>query len=403
MSFYEFIQSETSWQAFLEKEEIKEFKDHRLIKAIKRILKYKSYEKFTTDYLNNFKLPKKIKLGKLNSSKKRIVYVYPSLYRTILKLTSNYMLQYYNNTFCINSLAYTEGKSVKTAFSLLKKYKITKDDIVYKADFTDYFNTIDINLLEGKLKVFLKDNIELFNFIMRLLKEERVIIKNKEVIEKVKGVMAGSPIAGILANIYMHDVDTLMLKNNYKYIRYADDVLIVGEEAFNFFTSEIAKLKVDLNPKKTSIVNIETGITFLGFFYKDKIIDISDDARKKMKSRMKRRAKWYRVWMIRRGVNKESALRDYIVKINYKLFSDTDDSINWSRWYLPNINVIKTIKYLDNYFVDCIRYLDSGTWKKGKHFYRLKYKDIKALGFKSLVNEYYKLRKPKETVVYIEG
>jgi len=58
---------------------------------------------------------------------------------------------------------------------------------------------------------------------------------------------------------------------------------------------------------------------------------------------------------------------------------------------MPNINTIKSIGYLDSYFISCIRYLDSGTWHRGKHYYRLSYKDIKRLGFKSLVEEYYRI------------
>jgi hypothetical protein len=188
----------------------------------------------------------------------------------------------------------------------------------------------------------------------------------------------------------MDDIDKQMLTKGYKYIRYADDTLIVGEEALEYFKSQIKLLDIKLNPKKEEIMNIRDGIDFLGFTFKRGTIDISEKAKDKMKSRLKRRAKWYRQWMLKRNVKKEVAIRDYIKKINYKLFSDQDDSINWSRWYLPNINTKKTLKYLDNYFVDCIRYLDSGTWTKGKSFYRLSYKDIKKLGFRSLVNEYYK-------------
>jgi hypothetical protein len=220
--------------------------------------------------------------------------------------------------------------------------------------------------------------------------------RNKEVIEDYhKGVMAGSPIAGILANVYMDDVDKAMKHNKYRYIRYADDTLVVGKEGFDFFNKQIEKLNVILNPTKTEVMTIKDGITFLGFTYKGKTIDISSKALAKMKSRLKRRAKWYRQWMLRRRVAKEVTLKDYIKKLNNKFYSDQDDSVNWSRWYLPNINVTKSIEFLDSYFIDCIRYLDSGTWHKGKKFYRLSYDDIKALGYRSLVNEYYKIKRGK--------
>ena len=393
MTFYEFIQLRETWENLLEKEESKEFPEHRVIKQIKSVLTHQKYTDFTERYLANFAIPKKTLLSKYNSSKKRTVYVYPGIYRLILKAMASFLLQNYNEKFCRNSIAYTEGRSVKSAFILLNQYKIKESDTVYKTDFSDYFNSIDIDLLDEKLKVFLTANNELYEFIMRLLREPRVLYRKQEELVLQKGVMAGSPIAGILANIFMHDVDMLMYRHGHRYIRYADDVLIVGTDAFNYFKEQIAKLNVTLNPKKTQILNIKTGITFLGFHHVGKITDISPEAKDKMKSRFKRRARWYRQWMLRRNVKKEIALRDYIKKLNLKLYSDQEDSINWAKWYLPNINTVDSIKYLDEYLVSCIRYLDSGTWTRGKAFYRLSYKDIKELGFRSLVNEYYKLKK----------
>lgn len=393
MSFYESLQSELSWRLFLQREASREFNDYELVQQIGKILDEKSYEQFTENFLYSYELPRKVSLSEYNTSKKRIVYVYPELHRLVLKFTSFYMLKRYNNIFSPNSLAYTEGKSVKSAFNILKKYKISNKDTIYKVDFSDYFNSINIDLLEPKLNYFLSGDPELFAFIMSLLREKKVRLNKKIIEEDKKGVMAGSPIAGILANIFMHDVDKSMLKSGYKYIRYADDVMLVGEEALKYFMDKIAVLDVHLNPKKTEVMNIDTGITFLGFTHIGDITDMSEKAVAKMKSRFKRRAKWYRVWMIKNKVKKEVAIRDYIKKINFKLFSDQEDSINWSRWYLPNINTTKSVKYLEDYFINCIRYLDSGTWKRGKRYYRLSYKDIKNLGYKSLLNEYYKIRR----------
>lgn len=396
MSYIEFLQKKESWEAFLEKEELREFKDEKLIRQIKRLLEKETYLKFTESYLEKFAYPKLIKLSKYNTSKKRIVYVYPGNHMLILKITSFYILKKYSKKFSSNSLAYIEGRSVKSVFHILKKFRLKESDIVYKNDFSDYFNSIPIDKLDLKLKEFLRNDMDLYSFIMRLLTEPKVRVNGKLTEDHNKGVMAGSPIAGILANIYMHQVDIMMKKKRFKYIRYADDTLIVGQKALDFFKEQIESLDITFNPKKMQVMSIKTGITFLGFLFVGKTIDISKEAKDKMKSRFKRRAKWYRQWMLQRNVKKEVAIKDYIKKINFKLYSDQDDSINWSRWYLPNINIIDSIKFLDNYFVDCIRYLDSGTWTRGKKFYRLSYEEIKELGYRSLVNEYYSIKRNKK-------
>lgn len=395
MSFYEVIQDVNVWKEFKENEEQKEFDDPRLIKAIDKVIVNETYKKFDATFFKNFKLAKVKRIKKHNTSKVRVVYVYPGIYRLTLKFMSFYILKYYKDKFAENSIAYTTGRSVRSAFYMLKSFRLKEKDTIYKNDFSDYFNSIDIDLLRPRLKSFLQDDIELTDIILALLNEPRVIDNGHIITDTKKGVMAGSPIAGILANIFVDDIDKEMLKRKYKYIRYADDTLIVGKEALDFFISEIEKRGIVFNPKKMEVFNIKTGLTFLGFKYINKTIDISDAARDKMKSRFKRRAKWYRQWMLRKNVKPDVAVRDYIKKINYKLFSDQDDSVNWSRWYLPNINVTDSIKYLDDYFIQCIRYLYTGHWNKGDKHFTLSYDKIKELGFISLVNIYYKIKKQK--------
>jgi len=395
MSFLDFAQREESWQEFINAEEEKEYKDERLIAYAQKIIDKKWYEDFDQSFFDNFPLAKVKRIGDYNTSKKRVVYVYPKKQRVVLKLMSYYILTNYGKKFAKNSIAYTKGRSVRSAFKMLKDFKLTEEDTIYKNDFSDYFNSIDIDLLDEKVKQFLDQDLDLYSIMMSLLREPKVK-DGKEIKTPQKGVMAGSPIAGILANIFMHDLDKKMLKKRYKYIRYADDTLIVGKEALDFFVTEIEKKGIKFNHKKTEVFNIKTGLTFLGFKHLDNTIDISDKARDKMKSRFKRRAKWYRRWMFRRNVPVETAVKDYIKKLNQKLYSEQDDSINWSRWYLPNINTVETLKYLDQYFVRSIRYLWTGEWNETRKHYLLSYEKIKELGYTSLVNTYYKIKKKEK-------
>jgi len=399
MGLYTLVQDKDAWEDFYTYEEEKFYPDHKVLKLVRNIIETEQYKDFTREYLDNFVIPHLVKISAYNTSKKRIVYVYPEPHRTILKLLGRYLLAKYNNNFCRNSLAYTQGRSVRSAFRLVDEMKLSLDEPVYKNDFSDYFNSIDLDRLNLELmKFFDEEDIETRQFIMKLLREPRVEWKHKVIEDHRKGVIAGSPIAGILANIFMDEIDKEMLRSNHRYIRYADDTLIVGQDALEHFKERIEAAGIVFNPKKMATMNLREGITFLGFLYQGNTIDIGPKAKAKMKSRLKRRAKWYRKWMIDNNVPVRKAMRDYVRKINFKLFSDQDDSINWSRWYLPNINTEETLHYLDLYFVNCIRYLHSGTWHRGRKFYSLKYKDIKKLGYKSLVNEYYRLRRVEMVV-----
>ena len=75
-----------------------------------------------------------------------------------------------------------------------------------------------------------------------------------------------------------------------------------------------------------------------------------------------------------------------------KLYPDIDD-FTWCRWFFPVIDTADSLKIIDEYLIEYIRYLSSGRHYKGN--YRITYEHIKELGFRSLVNEYYRYKEEK--------
>lgn len=63
---------------------------------------------------------------------------------------------------------------------------------------------------------------------------------------------------------------------------------------------------------------------------------------------------------------------------------------NWSRWYFPVINTDKGLKQIDSCMQQCIRYISTG--KHTKSNYNFRYEDMKRLGYRNLVNEWYKTK-----------
>ncbi|MBI5678297.1 MAG: hypothetical protein HZC52_07375 [Planctomycetes bacterium] len=45
-----------------------------------------------------------------------------------------------------------------------------------------------------------------------------------------KGIPQGSPISPVLANIFLDELDEAMLGKGYKYVRYADDFVILCKD-----------------------------------------------------------------------------------------------------------------------------------------------------------------------------
>lgn len=95
-------------------------------------------------------------------------------------------------------------------------------------------------------------------------------VKNKKLVKKnlkTKGIPQGSPISGILSNIYMASFDNQLMEKLDKtehYFRYCDDMIVIlnqaNEQDINaFIQSAITDLKLTINAKKTQRVEFVAG------------------------------------------------------------------------------------------------------------------------------------------------
>ena len=75
-------------------------------------------------------------------------------------------------------------------------------------------------------------------------------------------------------------------------------------------------------------------------------------------------------------------------KYNRKFFQiENKDGLTCTLWYFPIINVTNSLKIIDNYLQQSIRYISTGKYNKKN--YNIRYTKLKELGYKTLVNEYY--------------
>ena len=90
-----------------------------------------------------------------------------------------------------------------------------------------------------------------------------------------------------------------------------------------------------------------------------------------------------------------STVESFIKHFNKKFFhNDKENELTWCMWYFPAINTTKRLGEIDEYMISCIRYIATG--KHTKANYNLRYEKIKALGYISLVNAYYRFKRGKE-------
>ena len=344
-----------------------------------------------------FSYPKKIEISKLGKSKKRVVYQYKSDENYILKFIS-YQLYKYDYIFSNNLYSYRKTTGVKCAIKRLSSINGINNMYGYKVDISNYFNSINIDILLNILSNTLYDDENLYNLLKQLLVNPYVIY-NGNIIEEEKGVMGGVPISAFLANLYLIEMDKYFYDNKIIYFRYADDILIFSnskdelERYIQVLKNYLVKYKLSVNPDKEKYYNPHDEIEFLGFSFRDGIIDLSSNTIKKIKGKIKRSARGIRRWMIRKGAKEEYALKAMNRKFNNKFYCAKDkNDLDWSRWFFPVINTSKSLKIIDNYMQENLRYIVCGRYNK-KNFENVPYARLKDCNYKPLVHEYYEYKK----------
>ena len=174
--------------------------------------------------------------------------------------------------FLDNSYGFRPKRDAKQATEKVKK-ELYKNWYVVDADIQGYFDNINHEILLGLLNRRISDRR-----VIKLCRQwlRAGVIENGKYYPTEKGSPQGGVISPLLANIYLHVLDSYW--ENHKelgvIVRYADDAVIMcrkrtdAELAFEHLKRIMTKLKLTLNPQKTKIVDMnKESFDFLGFRY----------------------------------------------------------------------------------------------------------------------------------------
>lgn len=340
-----------------------------------------------------FPLPRKAVISKQQSKKKRVVYTYPYAENIVLKLLTHLILRKYDGLFSENLYSFRPGRSAKDAIRKLVSIPGVGGMHAYKVDISNYFNSIPIERLLPMLETALADDPSLFRFLRELLTEPNVLEKGRPVAEQ-KGIMAGTPISAFLANLYLKELDRLFYERHIPYARYSDDIIVFApdregcERHAKTIRAFLGEAELAVNPDKESSFTPDEGWIFLGFSYKNGVTDIAPASIVKLKDKMRRKTRALARWQKRNGLDSSRAAKAFIRIFNAKLLENAaDNDLTWSYWFFSVINTADSLREIDRYAQDCIRFLISGRHTKAR--YNVRYEDMKKLGYRNLVHEYY--------------
>ena len=162
--------------------------------------------------------------------------------------------------FLDSSYGFRPKRDAKQATEKVKK-ELYKNWYVVDADIQGYFDNINHEILLGLLKRRISDRR-----VIKLCRQwlQAGVIENGKYYPTEKGSPQGGVISPLLANIYLHVLDSYW--ENHKelgvIVRYADDAVIVcrtrkdAELAFEHLKRMMTKLKLTLNPQEEKQVTI---------------------------------------------------------------------------------------------------------------------------------------------------
>lgn len=339
-----------------------------------------------------FSVPEKKELNKLGSAKKRVVYCFPDDENMLLKMLS-WLLYQYDGALEDNCYSFRKDTGARKAFLHMAGAPDIGRLHGFKADISNYFNSIDVFLLLPILQEVITDDPPLLKLLTGLLSDDRALWHG-EIIREARGVMAGTPTSPFFANLYLKGMDAYFAARNVLYARYSDDILLFCpeeemESCIHAYRGFIDRYRLVSNPAKEQRFAPGDRWSFLGFDYCSGTIDISEVAVRKLKDKIRRAAKSLRRWMLKNNASPERTLRAFNRKFNRKFFNAGNGrELCWCRWYFPLITTAHSLHIIDQYMQDWQRYIVTGRHNKA-NYRKVPYSMLTENGYLPLVSAYY--------------
>ena len=271
------------------KDKINNLNKHQFLPFLKRIKKNKKYK------YKNKKTIKETKERPIMYASHTDSQVY-SFYNYLISIEYEKYININNITNNITAYRKIEkflsnkGKSnIDHVSDVIEYIKKEKDCIILMIDIKGFFDNLNHKILKEKIKEInscqelSSDLYKVFKSLTRYdyinyadfesnykkLKNKRDYLHKiwKDFIHKNEtniGIPQGSPMSGLLANIYMIDFDKYLASDkNYFYKRYSDDILIIIKDQSLLsklqtdIKEEINKLKLTIQNKKTNIIFVK--------------------------------------------------------------------------------------------------------------------------------------------------
>jgi group II intron reverse transcriptase/maturase len=183
-----------------------------------------------------------------------------------------------------DSYGFRHGRNCHQAIEKVQKYLDEGYRIVVDIDIKGFFDNIPHEVIMAMIRAEIADG-NILDIIEKFLRSG--VMEDGKRIATIKGTPQGGVISPLLGNIVLNYLDWKLSSQGYKFVRYADDVVILvktkieAENALAFAKNVLKDLGLETSPEKTIITSLNKGFQFLGFLFKGNYITIRQKSKEK--------------------------------------------------------------------------------------------------------------------------
>jgi RNA-directed DNA polymerase len=189
------------------------------------------------------------------------------------------------------SHGFRPGRSAHAAVYQIREYIREGYRVAVDMDLSKFFDTVNHDVLMQRVARKVRDK-RVLRLIGKYLRAG--VMVNGRLQATRKGVPQGGPLSPLLANILLDDLDKELEKRSHRFVRYADDFIILvksqraGERVMRSVQRFLErKLRLRVNQDKSQVA-LTNQTDFLGFTFKGTKIRWSDKAFREFKRRVKK-------------------------------------------------------------------------------------------------------------------
>lgn len=209
-------------------------------------------------------------IDKPGSKKKRPLGIPAVMDRVCQQAVHRVLSPVFEDYFHEDSYGFRLGRSTHTAAARVEALRKQGFVHVVDLDIEDFFGQVDWEILMRLVRQVVKDRR-----VLGLLRGWLAagVMEEGNLRYETSGTPQGGGISPLMSNVYLTVLDDALAQAGYRFVRYADDVVILCRRAdeciaaLQYAREVLSGLKLRLNEEKTVVTSFKTGFDFLGFHF----------------------------------------------------------------------------------------------------------------------------------------